>query len=373
MKIANIQAFPVTVDQPDVQRTAQGDYKRISILVVRVETDNGLVGWGEGLARRASRSHAALVEDVLVPLLLGADPFAVEAHSQRMLRVLTGKSGGVLIEAIAAVDIALWDLMGKALDVPVYQLLGHMGRSAITAYASSVGWDDDASATVQARGAVDLGFTAIKVKLGAPVADAARRAGLIRDVVGPDIRLMADANWIYDVDDAVTVGRMLEELAYDWFEEPIVPEDLRGYCMLRDTLDIRLAAGESEYTASGASEILASRAIGIVQPDVARSGGITETRRIAMLAHAHHIAYAPHIGFSGAICVAASLHLAAAMPNFATFECMIFDNPLRDQLVKSPPGDRRSVRNGHVAPPTGPGLGIEVDEAFVREMSAVRD
>jgi galactonate dehydratase len=298
------------------------------------------------------------------------DPFAVEAVWQNLFRSFSGRSGGMLIEALAAIDIALWDIMGKAVDRPIYELLGHMGRKSIRAYASSIPWVDDDGARRVVEDCRDRGFTEIKVKIGAPISDALARARLVRETAGPDMRLMADANWIFDVDDALEVGKGLADLGYFWFEEPIVPEDIDGYRWLRQKLPLRLAAGESEHTASGAAPLLIARAIGVVQPDVARSGGISETRKIALLASALHSPYAPHVGASGAICVAASLHLAAAMPNFLTFECMVFPNPLRDALLKNPVGSLDDLIDGALPLPAGPGLGIELDMAEVERWTS---
>ncbi len=370
MKIESLRTHPLTVPIGDLQRTSQGSFGEISILVIEITTDDGITGFGECLARSAPKAYAELVHDRLEPRLLGADPFAVEAIWQNCFRTFTGRSGGVLIEAIAGIDIALWDIMGKALGQPIHRLLGHMGRERVTAYASSIAWVADDQAVQQIEHALARGFRQIKVKLGAPVEAALARAAMVREVAGDEIRLMADANWVFDLDDAARVARGLYDLDYFWFEEPIVPEDLRGYELLRQRVPIRLAAGESEHTAAGAAPLIASRSIGVVQPDVARSGGITETRKIAHLAHANHVAYAPHVGASGAICAAASLHLAAAMPNFLTFECMVFPNPLKDELTTLIPGDPDQVVDGGVAVPSGPGLGIEVDRTALKRMAA---
>jgi D-galactarolactone cycloisomerase len=176
-----------------------------------------------------------------------------------------------------------------------------------------------------------------------------------------------DANWAFDVDDAVRVGRALEANGYEWFEEPIVPEDLAGYARLRGRLDVRLAAGESDFTVAHARDLIAARSVGLIQPDVARAGGISQTRRIAELAEAFHVDYAPHVGWSGGLCVAASLQLAAAAPNLRAFECMVFDNPLREALLVKRVGSHRDLVEGEVEVPRGPGLGVEVDpEALAR-------
>ena len=178
---------------------------------------------------------------------------------------------------------------------------------------------------------------------------------------GADVKLSADSNWAYDLDEAVKVGDAMAALDYWWFEEPIVPENVAGYAALRAKTKVRLAAGESDFTAWHARELIERQAVGVIQPDVARAGGISETRRIADLAHAFHVAYAPHVGWSGAVCVAASLQLAAAAPNFLTYECMAFANPLREQLTTVPVGDSHHLVDGQAEVPQGPGLGIAID------------
>jgi galactonate dehydratase len=274
---------------------------------------------------------------------------------------LTGRAGGMLVEAIAGVDIALWDIMGKAAGLPVHRLLGGVGRQEVLAYASSINWGDDARAEAETRDCLARGFRAIKVKIGQTPRAAIARAELVRKVAGPDIRLSVDANWAFDVDEATEVGEALAALGYWWFEEPIPPEDIEGYRLLRQRTKVRLAAGESDFVATQARDLLATRSVGVIQPDVARAGGITETRRIADLADAFHVAYAPHVGWSGALCAAASVQLAAAQPNFLVYECMVFDNPLREELLVSRVGSHRDLVDGNVAVPRGPGLGVEVD------------
>jgi galactonate dehydratase len=368
MRIVELAAYPVTARITDRQGTSQADWSEVSMVMVRLKTDTGLVGWGEGLARKSPAAYATLIRELLAPIVIGSNPFAVEASWATMMRVFTGRSGGMLVEAVAAVDIAIWDLIGKALGRPLYEVFGHMGRETVAAYASSIGWNDDETARAQTRQCLDWGFREIKVKIGAPWEAAIARAKLVREIAGPDIRLSADSNWIYSVDEAVAVARALGDLDYTWFEEPIVPEDLDGYGIIARKSPVRIAAGESEHTAVGAAALIQSRAIGVFQPDVARSGGITETRRMIALASAFHVAYAPHVGFSGAVCAAASLHLAAAAPNCETYECMIFGNPLRDDITRSPVAARDGLIDGRLPVPTGPGLGIEIDEAALAKL-----
>ena len=370
MRISEVTCFPVKAPIGSGVGTGREAWSEVTALFVRIRTDEGLTGWGEGFARFIPGIYAEIVEKRLKPILIGADPFAVEALWQKMYRSLFGRSGGMLIEAIAAVDIALWDIIGKALGQPLYKVFGHAGFDSLPAYAAAIGWADDASAERQLRQSLDWGFRQVKVRLGRPLDAAIRRSKLIRDLAGPDIRLMADANWTYDVDDALRLADALAGLGYDWLEEPIVPEDLDGYKILAQKARIRLAAGESDFTSTGIAPLLASRAIGIAQPDVTRAGGITETRKIAALARAFHIAYGPHVGFSGAICAAASLHLAAAAPHFDSYECMIFASPLRDEVAAKPVASRESLVNGNLPLPEGPGLGVEIDEKALRKFAA---
>ena len=369
MRIQDIRSYPVTAPiAPDIQKTAAGNYPFVSALVVEVLTDDGRSGWGEGLVRFGPQAGAAFVQQVLRPKLLGADPFEVERLWPLMARSVSGRSGGLVIESLSAVDIALWDLMGQSLGVPVHRLLGSTGKSHVAAYASSISWGPLEIAQQQVEDNIRLGFRLLKVKLGAPVEAALERAAALAKAANGRAKLCADANWAFDLADAQRLARGLAELDYFWLEEPIVPEDVEGYRRLAESTPIRLAAGESDFSARGARDLIAARSVGLIQPDVARSGGITETRRIASLAHSFHVHYAPHVGFSGAICAAASLQLAAAMPNFLTFECMFFDNPLRDRMTKQPVGSARQLENGELRVPQGPGLGIEVDRDALKDL-----
>lgn len=358
--IRRVAVHPLRALLPKAQKTSQAVFAALEIVVVEVETDSGTVGIGEALARAGARGYAALIEEALVPRLIGQDARDRRRLWKSMRACLTGRPGGQLAEAIAAIDIALWDIAGKELGQPIHKLLGGMGRPRVQAYASSINWLDDATVEQEVANALALGFTQIKVKTGAPVDQAIRRAAFVRDLA-PGALLGVDANWAYDVDDALRLGRALVDLGYDFFEEPIAPHDRAGYQRLAQHLPIRLAAGESDYVSSEALMSLHDRSIGMIQPDVARSGGITETWRIAELAAAHHTAYAPHVGWSGAICVAASLHLAAAAESFRTFECMVFDNPLRDGLCTPMIGDRTQLVDGTLAVPQAPGLGVTLD------------
>jgi galactonate dehydratase len=359
--IARIKSHPLRATLAKAQRTSQGDFPAIEIVVVEVTTSDGMTGVGEALARRGAAGYARMIDEVLTPRLIGKDPADRRAHWKAMRGALSGRPGGQIVEALSAIDIALWDIAGKAAGAPVHKLIGGIGRTQVAAYASSINWLDDATVEAEVAAAVKAGFREIKVKLGHPLKDAIARAKLIRRLAGDDIALYVDANWAYDVDDAMIVGKALCDLGYGFFEEPILPHDREGYRRLARHLPIRLAAGESDYVASDALNMLQDRSIGLIQPDVTRSGGITETWRIAELAASFNTAYAPHVGWSGAICVAASLQLAAAAETFRTFECMVYANPLRDSFTHPVVGEGFQLVDGKLAVPQGPGLGIEID------------
>ncbi len=361
LQISAVRAIPLTAAMQAGTRTSQGDYGRVSVVLVEIQTVDGVTGYGECLGRFGASAYASLINEVLAPRLLGQNAFDIRRLWQNMRMALSGRAGGVLVECIAGVDIALWDLVGRALGQPVHRLLGGVGRPRVDCYASSLNWASVEQMQEQARVVLGLGFKAIKVKIGQPVARAIEAATRVREAVGPHIRLAADANWAYSLDEAVAVGHALHALDYWFFEEPIAAEDLAGYAHLRRTVSIALAAGESDFTTAHAAELLRDRLVGLIQPDVARAGGISETRDIATLAHAFHVGYAPHVGWSGAVCVAASLQLAAAMPAFVSFECMFIANPLRDALTTEPVAAADALVDGQVVVPQGPGLGIDIN------------
>jgi L-alanine-DL-glutamate epimerase-like enolase superfamily enzyme len=373
MKIAAVRAIPLEAPlDSKIQVTAFGPRDKAQLVMVEIETDDGIVGYGEALARYSLRSYVTVIEDLMKPILLNQDPFDVEDLWQKMFRVFKGKAGGVLLEAIAACDIALWDIIGKACKQSLHRILGANGRSHIRSYASSISWGEDRVAIAQTEQAVKDGFLSIKIKIGPPVERALARAALIRKTAGDGIELMADANWGFDFDDSIRLGHGLADLNFAWLEEPITPEDVEGYIRLRPVLPIRLAAGEGEHTVFGCRTLLASGGVGVIQPDPARAGGITEARRIGVVAYAFNIPFAPHVGFCGAICAAAGIQLSASLPNFMTYEAMIFDNILRRELTTTDVTDARSLKNGCLPVPTGAGLGIEINREIVERFRVDR-
>jgi len=253
--------------------------------------------------------------------------------------------------------------------MPIHRLLGGMGRGAVPVYAASVNWGEDAFMERQLDAYIEAGFPRVKIKVANPVRDACRRIELLRRRAGDAVDLCVDANWAYTLDEAVAVGRALSANRYFWFEEPLRPEDEAGYAALARRCDTPLAAGESNYTLDQAMRLVQSRTLSYLQPDVARAGGVTETRRMAEFAAAHDVQYAPHIGMSGIVCEAASIQLAAAMPNLKAMECETDASPFKTWITGARPGAERQ-KNGMYPVPSGPGLGIEIDWDAVRRLRA---
>jgi L-alanine-DL-glutamate epimerase-like enolase superfamily enzyme len=366
--IADIIAHPLTQKLPTPTETSWGRYDAVSIMLVEVRTTTGLTGYGETLARFAPRAYAELVERALKPRLVGRDALDIAANWALMRRALSGRAGGMLIEAIAGVDIALWDIAGKAAGLPIYRLLGGEGRAAVPVYAASVSWDPlEERAAEQAIAFARRGFSSIKVKIGRSPEAACKRIATVREAVGDGVELTADSNWACNLDEAVVVGKALERHGYAWFEEPVRPEDEDGYRQLRARCAVPLAAGESNYTVDQAMALTCDRTLSVLQPNVTRSGGITETLAMARLAAQHDVAYAPHVGMSGIICEAASLHVAAAAANTRIMECAASANLFKSEVADLRPGGERA-EGGMLSVPQGPGLGIEINWEGVARM-----
>ena len=343
-------------------------YTTRSSCVVEVETDAGVTGWGECYGPAAV--NKALIETQYAPRVVGRDPFDVEVVWEDLYnRIKDYGAQGFSITALSGIDIALWDIMGRATGLPVHKLIGGAHRKEVQAYATGLYFIDMdrlvEEAVEEALEYKEQGFRAIKMKigLGDPKLNF-RRVRAVRDAIGTDIALAVDANHCFTVPQAIRLGRMLEELDLLWFEEPISPEDHDGYAQVTQALDLAVAGGENDFTRWGFRDVIAKKAMDIVQPDVCAAGGISEMRKIATLASAFGVECVPH-AWGSAIGLAATVQFLAALPDqppaFRPIPPMLeFEqtpNPLRDALAREPIVQRRGI----VAVPDGPGLGIEVD------------
>lgn len=355
MTITDLRTARLEVPIAKPIRTAIHELRSVGVVVVFLDSDDGATG--EGMMMTLGPRRLDVLEAMTRSLAhhaVGRDPHDVAAIWQAMWRDINyfGHKG-ITIFAMAAIDTACWDLVGKAAGTPLYKLFGAC-REAVKAYASGGLW---LSASVEelaaeARGFVDQGFRAMKVRVGKPdVEEDVARVAAVRDAVGPDIDLMADANQGLDVAHAIRLGRRLEDFGLVWFEEPVPAYDLEGHAAITATLNVPIASGETEYTSLGMRAMLEAKAADILMPDLQRMGGLTEFRKAAHLAEVHGVAVSPHI-FSEQ-----SLAIAGSSPNVTYLEHMPWLAPLFRESM--------TLEDGMIAMPRGPGLGFTIDPEAV--------
>ncbi|MFJ6987217.1 MULTISPECIES: mandelate racemase/muconate lactonizing enzyme family protein [unclassified Streptomyces] len=331
--------------------------------LVKVHADDGTVGIGECYGLPSPQVTATVVATVLAPLLIGQDATATTAVWERLYRgqAAGGHNRGFYLEAVAGVDLALWDLRGKLAGVPVHRLLGGPLRERVDCYASPVALHaDPADSARQALGFVADGFKALKVKIGRGERTDRAHLTAVREAVGEDVEILTDANCAYDLDRATRVGGVLRDLGISWYEEPLQVDDLAGLGELRRRTGLTVVNGETHFTRFDLRDSLLHRAIDVFMPNVARCGGITEAVRLAALASAFHVDIAPH-GVGSGVSLCAALQLCAATPNLRTYEYNRLPNPIRERILRNPP----EFTDGALLVPQGPGLGADLDEAVV--------
>src|SRR6516225_6453978 len=276
---------------------ARAWYDTRTAMLVEIETDSGLVGWGECYG--PARVNSAVVKEI-APWLIGEDPLRTDHLWQSVYaRLRDHGQKGVVIQGLSGIDIALWDIKGKHFGVPVHRLLGGPLRTEVRAYATGLyrrkSGDPGKYLAEEAASYVAEGFGAVKLKVGFGIEEDAVMARAVRAAIGRDVALMVDANHAYDAVAAIRLGRMIEELDIGWFEEPVLPEDIAGYRAVKAAITIPVAGGECEFTRFGFRDLLASRAIDIVQPDTCAAGGLSECKKIADMAEAFSVRYNPHV------------------------------------------------------------------------------
>jgi D-galactarolactone cycloisomerase len=347
-------------------------YKTRGSCIVEIETSDGIVGWGECYGPSAVAK--AYIETQFAPRIIGRDAFDVEVIWEDLYNRIKDYGGrGMATSALSGIDIALWDIIGKSCGKPIHKLIGGAYRTEVTAYATGLYFIDmdrlGEEAVEEATEFAANGFVAIKMKigLGSPKLDIERVAA-VRKAIGDDVRLMVDANHCFTVPQAIRIGRELEKLNVEWFEEPISPEDIDGYVEVTRSLDMAVAGGENEFTRWGFRDLVVRKAMDIIQPDVCAAGGISECRKIATLASAHGVECIPH-AWGSAIGLAATLHFLAALPDQPPsfkpmpplLELEQCENPFRDLLSVEP----ILQKAGKVQIPTGAGLGIEINRSVL--------
>lgn len=358
MRISRIETFKFWVDW-------------CNWLFVRIDTDEGLAGWGEGSLHGALESVEAAIRE-MAPHLVGQDPAGPEKHWHRLYHAWRWRGGATFQTALAALDLALWDLEGKRLGVPVARLLGGPLRTSLPAYASHwlQGADTPDKAKASAAEAVRRGFRAFKCRpfshdgLRANEAAELRHAAALveaaRDGAGPDCEIYIECSEFLSPRTAVLLDRALAPFRPGWFEEPIPFENARAMAQLQRDITTPIATGERLLSRFEYRELLENAGCRIVQPDLMHAGGLTEVRKIASLADTWYVPVAPH-NPGGPICTAAAMHLAASVPNFLVLEQMEPQRALRDRASDVP----LAIRDGCFTLPERPGLGVEPNLAFL--------
>ena len=366
MKITRITAIPLSYRLPEGKTVTMGigsTLKRDAI-IVRVETSEGITGYGEAHPGRSPGAIVSLIHNTLQPLLVGMTATDCVGAWQRVHRMQLSSHGlgaGTCL-ALSGIDMALWDIRGKAAKMPLYELLGG-SRRRIPAYAGgiSMGFQPAQALAQEAQGYVAQGYKAVKLRLGDTAKNDIERLRKVRAVLGDDIDILADANTAYTIADVRRVMPVLAEIQAGWLEEPFACNDFASY---REAAKISalvpLAAGENHFTRFEFGQLLEARAVQIWQPDLSKSGGITEAVRIAAMASAFRIPVHAHSSATG-LNHAATLHFLAATENAGYFEaCVSSFNPLRDMFGTT----FKIGEDGCVEPPDAPGIGVEVDESI---------
>ena len=374
MRIVKVEAIPVR--QPGkiekINDSAQDG------VIIKVCTDEGIVGYGE--VDSAPWVVKAIIDSPishrlcqgLAQAIIGEDPFETDKIWEKMfLASLFYGRRGAAIQAMSGIDIALWDIKGKAVGMPVYKLLGGAKREKVRAYGSTLMPYTPDKAAQEALKWKERGFTAVKMGWGGFELAPSKCVELVaaaREAIGEEMDLRLDVGFIPSPDHPVTPASRLQLLKqirrYNpyWIEEPVYPDDYDGYRWLVKESGMRIAGGENEGTRYGFKQLIENCNLAILQPDITRCGGLTEAKKIAAIASAHHISVVPHAWSSG-IVIAASLHFIASEANSNLLEYCVWDTPIRREMLV----EDFEVVNGYVTVPQKPGLGIEISEEAIEK------
>ncbi len=382
MRIKSVQAWwvRIPIETGRQHRSDFGQVRTFDAAILRIETDDGLVGWGEGKnAAGSAGDYGALVHLLnheVGPQLIGRDPADIaiiwEMLYNGVRSDLAAASGhampqiarrGMTIAAISAVDIALWDILGKSLGVPVWRLLGGRKLERMPAYASG-GWAAEDAIGDQLKSYIAQGgFKSVKMRIGAmdgPPHVSAARVRAARAALGPEVELMVDAHGTYTVADAKRFVHLVADSDLSWFEEPVIADDKAGMAEVRGSGNIPIATGEGEATRYAFRDLAVLRSADIFQPDPAFCGGISEAMKIGTIASAFNLRFAPHL-WAGAPCFFAGLHICAASPSSFIIEYSLGANPMIHDLVE----ETIEAKDGMIAIPDKAGLGFTIQQSFL--------
>ncbi len=362
MKITKIETIVISMPmliEGDVLPKASGVARTaMDTLLVRIDTDGGVTGWGEGFGHRIYTATKAAIDSFIGPLCIGRDPTEISVLVDQLQRNLGGVGrNGPAMYALSAIDIALWDIAGKLAGLPLYRLLGGSPRQDLPAYASLLRYGEPRAVTHYTERALKRGYRHIKLH---EITEAPIKAA--REVGGADLPIMVDCNCPWTIDEAIAMARKLQPLNLKWLEEPVwPPEDHRGLARVQSAGGIPTAAGENAMLPEFKS-MFEHAAITYAQPSVTKVGGVTQMRKVMALAEAFGVNVVPHSAYFGPGLLA-SIHCIAAMPNetlVERYDADFAENPLHEAIN---PGS-----NGRINVPQGPGLGLDPDPALIAKL-----
>ena len=385
MKITSIKSHVLRYELDKELGYSQQYYKHRTAHLVEVETDEGITGWGECFGPgNIALANKYIVEKVIQPLIKGDDPLKKEYIWHKVYNLLRDSGQkGMPIQALSGIDIALWDILAKKSNLPLYQLLGGKTNDKIPVYGYGMMLQKK---TVQelcelfkneASQIKENNFKAMKMKIGMGPKEDLKLVSAVRDTIGSEFKLMVDANHAYNKNDALYVGKGLDEMNIYWFEEPVAPEDYDSYKELKEKLKTNIAGGEAEFTKYGWNQLIKNNCIDIAQPEVCGLGGITEYLKVSALAQSNFIPIVNHV-WGSALSVAVNLHLLTTLPDmpgglFPTKSMLEFDTTEKNIFITDLAEEKFSIldqvknKNGFASPLENIGIGINPNKDFIKK------
>ena len=385
MKISSIKSHVLRYELDKELGYSQQYYKHRTAHLVEIETDEGITGWGECFGPgNIALANKYIVEKVIQPLIIGEDPINKEYIWHKVYNLLRDSGQkGMPIQALSGIDIALWDILAKKAKLPLYQLLGGKTNSKIPVYGYGMMLQKKSVEELcelfkkEANQIKEKKFKAMKMKVGLGPKEDLMLVSAVREAIGNNFKLMVDANHAYNKNDALYVGKGLDEMEIFWFEEPVAPEDYDGYKELKEKLKTNIAGGEAEFTKYGWNQLIKNNCIDIAQPEVCGLGGITEYLKVSALAQSNFIPIVNHV-WGSALSVAVNLHLLTSLPDmpgglFPTKSMLEFDTTEKNIFITDLAEEKFSIldqvknNNGFASVTDNVGIGINPNEDFIKE------
>jgi len=385
VKITSIKSHVLRYELEDELGYSQQYYKHRTAHLVEIETDENITGWGECFGPgNIALANKFIVEKVIQPLIKGENPTNKEYIWHKVYNSLRDSGQkGMPIQALSGIDIALWDILSKKANLPLYQLLGGKCNNQIPVYGYGMMLQEKPVEQLielfqkEAKEIKEKNFKAMKMKIGIGPKNDLKLVKAVREAIGDDYKLMVDANHAYNLSDALKVGKGLDEMNIYWFEEPVAPEDYEGYKELKKKLNTNIAGGEAEFTKYGWNQLIKNRCVDIAQPEVCGLGGITEYLKISALAQSNFIPIINHV-WGTALSIAINLHLLTAMPDmpgglFSSKPMLEFDTTSKNKFITELTEEKFSIldqvknNNGFAKPLEGIGIGINPSKDFIKK------